>query len=139
MSARARWIAAGAALLFAAFYFGSRALERLLELSRPSQEAPIAERILRDPEFFPEDFGRKAVSYLYEAQPRGSFLIERLSEPRPTIEAIGARYGQPETAGGADLSSYGIRGRAIAYSYGRLILAVPEGDPGGKIMWAVLK
>jgi hypothetical protein len=139
MLARARWIAAGAALLFAAFYFGSRALERLAELSRPPQEIPIAERSLRDPEFFPEDFGRKAVSYLYEPKPPDSFLLERLSEPRPTIAAISARYGNPQTTRIAELSPYGIRRRATVYSYGRLFLAVPEENREGEVMWVVVK
>lgn len=139
MSRRTRWLAAALALLLLAFYFGSRALEHVLELSQEPQGPSKAEVILRDKKFFSEDFGRRAVAYLYEPKPKGAFLLERLFEPRPTIQQISARYGQPETTNVHDLTQYGVARRATVYSYGRLSLAASEGDPHGRISWVLLK
>lgn len=139
MSRRALWIAATVALLLLAFYIGTRALDRVFELSEESPGPERAVLILRDEDFFSEDFGRRAIAYLYEPKPEGSFLLERLSEPRPTIQEIRARYGKPEASVIEDMSKYGVARRAAVYSYGRLNLVAPEGDVKGRISWVIVR
>jgi hypothetical protein len=100
---------------------------------------PIEERILLDVELFPEDFGKKRVIQLRAFDEGETVLVDFVSEPRPTLERIIARYGPPEGHEPTNLSQHGIRQEVAVSYYGRLGLATPIGQKERKVFWVILR
>ena len=62
-----------------------------LEKEGPS----VAEQILADPDFFFEEFAQRQLVQLKEVENKDVVSVDMVSEPRPKLGEIIARYGEP--------------------------------------------
>ena len=95
----------------------------------PSRE----ESILRT--YFTEDFAQRKIAHL-ELSDLADF--DSVSQPRPRIDDILARFGAADATAETDLSSHGVRDRALVYRFGRLGLATPVNRADGEIFWTLI-
>lgn len=137
MVSRIAWLL----IIGAVFYGGYRGVLIALEhftVVTTEQETPIEEQILLDTDFFFQDFGKEKAILLRTFEEGETFHIDRVAEPRPKLQELVARYGEPERVEDADLSAHGIRQEATLFYYGRLGLVSPKGQ-GDKIFWVIVR
>lgn len=137
MISRITWLIAMIAVFYGG-YLGFRiALEQFTVEITTEKETPIEEQILLDKDLFFDDFGKKKIIHLRTFDERETFHIDGVSEPRPLLQEIVARHGEPERIEETDLREHGISQKATIFYYGRLGLGSPKSQ--GKIFWVILK
>ena len=127
------WPVLIAAVLYLAYQASKGAFDRVADLE---EEGPsVAEQILADREFFFEEFAQRQLVQLGEVEDKDVVSVDGVSEPRPKLAEIIARYGEPDRAEETKLPS--VRMDVTVYHYGRLGLATPRGQEA--VAWIVIR
>lgn len=111
-----------------------QAARRPGELKRGAVIEPSREEsILRT--YFTEDFAQRKVAHLALSDLAD---FDSISQPRPRIDDVLARFGAADAMVEQDLSPFGVPGRAVVHRFGRLGLATPVDRNDGEVFWTLI-
>jgi hypothetical protein len=126
------------AVLYIAYAAFRGTMEQLMDVQEQATKGPsIGEQILSDRDFFFEEFAQRQLVQLKVIKD-DLVSVARIPEPRPALDEIRSRYGEPDRIEETKLTRGGVNEDVTIYHYGRLGLAIPKGRQDGKVFWAIV-